>query len=335
MGIPMTLEEATSPAWLSSILAAKVVDVAAGPVDDRVSTNVPVTVRLADGRSLDLWIKGYFGQGSLMRIAGVPEVHFYRELATTAGLPTPRCVYAEVDDASGLNVLVTEDVGPGARFLDGIDPCTPDQTAESLRQLAGLHATTWRDPRCADMDWLASRLQAYTMRRSGADIAKNLDGPNGSGMPRAARDGERLFEAYKALGAEVAEADPWCVVHGDVHIRNVFLDPVGQPTFIDWQLVQRGPWYLDVGYHIATMLSIEDRRRHQDELVEHYLDHLVARGIDRPTPAEVDNGLRRSFVHGLYLWAITMRVPPASIAALLERLGTAADDHDAYGVLAP
>jgi len=329
--VPATLAEARSPAWLSSVLGAEVTDVAAGPVDDRVSTNAPVHVTLADGRALDLWIKGYFTEsGGRMRYAGVPEIHFYRELAPTAGLRTPRCRYAEVDPATSYNVLVTEDVGAGVTFPDGRDPLTPDQVAQSLSELAGLHAATWRRPGLADAPWLASRMELYTVHRGVPDIVRNFESEPGAGLPAAVRDAERLIAAYRVLAAEVAAADPWCVVHGDAHIRNIWLDPTGRPSFIDWQLVQRGPWYLDVGYHIATMLSVEDRRAHQDALVAEYLDRLVAGGIERPSPGEVASGLRRSFVHGFYLWAITLRVDPLAIAALLERLGTAIDDHDAY-----
>jgi hypothetical protein len=328
--VPLTLSEASSASWLSSALGAEVVHVVAGPVDDRVSTNVPLKVGFADGGSVDLWVKGYFTEsGSVMRLAGVPEVNFYREIAADAGLRTVRCLYAEVDPVTSFNVLVTEDVGEGAVFPDGRAPCTPDQTAQSLEQLAALHAATWADSRCASATWLDSRMAHYTQRRGVADIASNFEGPIGAGIPASVRDGERLVAAYKDLATEVARADPWCVVHGDAHIRNIYFDPRGRPSFIDWQLVQRGPWYLDVGYHIASMLSIEDRRAHQDALVVEYLDHLEANGVARPGPTEVGRGLRRSFLHGFYLWAITLRVDPKATAALLTRLGTAVADHDA------
>ena len=39
------------------------------------------------------------------------------------------------------------------------------------------------------------------------------------------------------------------------------------PSFLDWQLVQRGPWCLDVGYHLASSLTVADRRAHEGDLV--------------------------------------------------------------------
>jgi hypothetical protein len=94
--------------------------------------------------------------------------------------------------------------------------------------------------------------------------------------------------------------------------------------------VQRGPWYLDVGYHVAAMLTVEDRRSHEGALVQHYLDRLAAAGVERPASGTVEDGLRRGFLHGFFLWGITLKAKPVIITALLERLGTALDDHGGW-----
>jgi thiamine kinase-like enzyme len=128
-------------------------------------------------------------------------------------------------------------------------------------------------------------------------------------------------------------ASEWSVIHGDPHIGNLYLDGARQPSFLDWQLVQRGPWYLDVGYHIASALEVEDRRRSERDLVRHYLDHLTAAGIGVSTEEDVWLGVRRGILHGFYLWGITLKVAPAITSALLTRLGTAAADHDALAAV--
>ena len=104
----------------------------------------------------------------------------------------------------------------------------------------------------------------------------------------------------------------------------------GAPGFLDWQLVQRGPWYLDVGYHIASALAVDDRRRAERDLVRHYLDQLTAAGVDAPSWDDAWLGVRRGIVHGFFLWGITLKVDPAITAELLTRLGNAAADHDAF-----
>jgi hypothetical protein len=120
------------------------------------------------------------------------------------------------------------------------------------------------------------------------------------------------------------------VIHGDTHIGNVFLDGSARPSFLDWQLVQRAMWYIDVGYHIASALPVEERRRSEDDLLRHYLDRLAAGGVTIPSWDEARVGVRRGMVHGFFLWAITCKVAPPIIASLLHRLGTAVADHDAF-----
>jgi aminoglycoside phosphotransferase (APT) family kinase protein len=123
------------------------------------------------------------------------------------------------------------------------------------------------------------------------------------------------------------------VIHGDAHVGNVYLDALGQPSLLDWQLVQRGMWYLDVGYHIASALTVDDRRRMERDLLRHYLDRLAAAGVDAPSWDAAWLGMRRGIVHGFFLWGITLKVDPAVTSVLLERLGTAAADHDAFAAV--
>jgi hypothetical protein len=247
---------------------------------------------------------------------------------------TLKCVYADVGPVSRHGVVITEDViVQGATFLDALSPYTPDQVAASLAELATLHAATWGHPGYAEASWLDPRLETLTMVRGVAEIRNNFEGPIGAGVPEEARDADRLFEAHCTLGMETKRSPTWSVIHGDAHVGNLFLDGAGRPSWLDWQIVQRGPWYLDVGYHIASALGVEDRRRTETDLVAHYLDRLAAGGVDPPAWDEAWVGVRRGIVHGFYLWGITMMVDPAITTLLLERLGTAAADHDALAAV--
>jgi hypothetical protein len=341
--VPEKLDQFLSLDWLSAALGIRfpgieVTDVKHGEIDQRVSTNIPFHIECAGGLpaglSADLWGKGYFGEGAeLYRSAGEPEAFFYRDVAESTGIRTLRSVYADVDPATRHGVVITEDVlGQGATFLNALSRYTPDQAAESLTQLATLHASSWERPQCRDAEWLASRLSAYLERRGIEDILFNFDGPIGAGAPEQVRDAARLREAYRRLANDVVAVSPWSLIHGDPHIGNVYLDGDNRPSFLDWQLVQRGPWYLDVGYHLSSALSVEDRRRNERDLVAHYLDRLAAGGVEL-SQQDVWPGLRRGMVHGFYLWAITRKVKTAITTELLTRLGAAVADHDAYAEL--
>jgi hypothetical protein len=242
------------------------------------------------------------------------------------------CFYADVDSATMHGVVITEDVATsGATFLDALSPYTPDQVAESLEQYAVLHGRTWRMAR-TDEAWLTPRLEMTMNARGLSEINGNFEGPNGSRVPEEVRDGERLLENIRQLACDLQSAEDGCLLHGDAHVGNLFLDSAGRPCLVDWQLVQRGPWYLDVGYHIGCALSPGERRAHESELLSHYLDCLRAQGVDPPSWEEAWRSIGIGMVYGLFLWAITLKVAPPIIAAMLERLGGAVSDHGVYSI---
>jgi hypothetical protein len=57
-------------------------------------------------------------------------------------------------------------------------------------------------------------------------------------------------------------------------------------------------------------------------------------GVDAPSFDDARRRIRLGMVHGFYLWGITLKVDPRKTAVLLERLGTAVADHDAFDELA-
>lgn len=341
---PAALQDVLSPAWLNSALGARfpgirVTGVVPGPVVSRLSTNARFRIECAsglpDGLSPDLCAKGYFTDaGWPARRAGVPEVAFYRNLAARSGVRTLRSVYADIDPETDHGMIITEDVvAQGATFLDATSEYTPELAAESLDQLARLHASSWGDPAVGGADWLASRLHATLASRGLKEIRDNFESEIGAGVPAEVRDPERLVAAYRALVARAETESPWTVIHGDTHVGNLYRDGRGRPSFLDWQLVQRGPWYLDVGYHIASTLTVDDRRRNERDLTRHYLDRLRAAGVDAPSWDDAWLGVRRGIVHGFFLWGITLKVAPAMTSELQHRLGTAAADHGSFAAL--
>jgi hypothetical protein len=329
-----------APDWLTSALRTRfpgirVTRVTPGPVVSRVATNARFHIEceggLPSGLVPHLCAKGYFsadGWGS--RRTSSFEVLFYRDLAARTGIRTLHSVYANVDPETGHGVVITEDVAErGARFLDATSEYTPDQVAQSLRQYARLHAATWGDPGIGAAAWLKPRLDA-ALSRGVKEISGNFESDIGAGVPVEVRDADRLAEAYRVLVDGSRDPLPWSVIHGDAHIGNVYLDGEGQPSLLDWQTVQRGPWYLDVGYHIASALTVEDRRRNEKDLVRHYLGELRAAGVEVPSREDPWLGIRRGILQGFYMWGITLKVEPAVTSVLLHRLGTAAADHDAF-----
>jgi hypothetical protein len=255
---------------------------------------------------------------------------FYRTLVAASGVRTLECVYADIDPETQHGVVITADVAAeGATFLDALSAYSTDQAAESLEQYAILHARSWER---ADLTepWLGPRLAGIMAGRGRPEISGNFGGPIGAGVPDEVRDPERLLRAAGELARLLETADPRCLLHGDAHVGNLYLDVKGRPCLVDWQLVQRAPWYLDVGYHLGCTLDPIERRRAENDLLAHYLDRLRAEGVDPPSGDELRRGIARGLLYGFYLWAITLKVAPPVTTEMLRRLGSAVADHDAY-----
>jgi Phosphotransferase enzyme family len=341
--VPDTLGEVLDPRWLSAALGQRfpgleVTSVVPGPVVSRISTNARFRITCHDGLPpelpAELCIKGYFADCSdsaaSARTAGVPEALFYRHLAGNTGVRTLDCFYSDVDPVTQHGVVITGDVAAqGATFLDALSPYSADQVAQSLEQYAILHGRTW-DVGRSDESWLAPRLRATMKARGLREISGNFDGPIGIGVPDEVREAEHLLATIGRLSTFLDTARPRCLLHGDAHVGNLYLDASGRPCLLDWQLVQRGPWYLDVGYHIACTMSPDERRQSESDLLAHYLDRLRFEAGDAPTWDDAWCGIGMGMVYGFFLWAITLKMAPPITAAMLERLGSSVADHDAY-----
>jgi hypothetical protein len=343
--IPGTLDEVLTPEWLTAALSSRFPSVAItrvthGPIVSRLSTNARFTIEgaaaLPPDLKPDLCVKGYFTEvGRARASAGEAEAYFYRDVIATTSTQSLSCVYADVEESTRRSVIITEDVlAGGGEFLDTLSPYTPDQAAESLVQLAKLHASTWLSARFSETRWLDWRIPLYRHYRSVEDIQLAFDGPVGSGIPQETKDASRLRSGFKKLTAnDPRESGAWSIIHGDTHVGNVFLNSDRQPRFLDWQTVQRGPWSLDISYHIASALTEPDRRANERALVSLYLDNLKALGIEPPPWDRAWLAYRQGIAHGFFMWAITQQVHVDMIEVLLRRLGTAAADLDTFELL--
>jgi fructosamine-3-kinase len=81
------------------------------------------------------------------------EVSFYRDLAATVAVRTPRCHHSAISDDHAAFVLLLEDLSPAAPG-DQLAGCTPAQAADAVANLAGLHGPRWCDPTLLDVPWL-------------------------------------------------------------------------------------------------------------------------------------------------------------------------------------
>lgn len=339
--VPTTLQAALDPLWLAQLLApdsggAAVQAVTLSETIRTMASKARIAVCFADApqRPRHYCLKAFLDEEADATNGGattIRESRFYRELAPRITMRVPRCINAAIDEAAQRGILAMNDlVAEGAQFCSALEPFTADDAAQSLEQLARLHAGA---ALLESAPWLPSRIEQLAATRFYApeQIQPLLDDPRGEGLDASTRSAAKLFAAIRALAQRHAQK-PQTLLHGDCHAGNIYRTAEG-PGFTDWQLVQRGHWSLDVAYHIAAVLPIAVAEREERRLLEHYL--AVLRGLGGAA-ADCETAwadYRAAQPYGFFHWAITRRQPPPITREFTQRLGAGIARHDSYRLL--
>ena len=338
---PHTLQAALDPAWLTYALTpltggAAVTSVETVEVIRTVATKVRFTVAYegAPGGKVALCLKGLLDVDEQMKRGGsttVLEADFYEKLKPQLQVRCPDLVASVIDREQPSGIIIMRDViDQGGRFCSALEPFTADQAASSLDQLAQLHSgrflldeTPWVKPRVADFV-----NNAYVPQPL---LQELLNGPRGVGLPARTLDAGLLLKALAAV-AELDATLPQYLVHGDSHAGNIYRTSEGS-GLIDWQILQRGGWALDIAYHIAAVLPVEVAEREERNLLEHYLATMRSLGSEIPDFGIAWEQYRKSVVYGYYLWSITRRVDPPIINLFVNRLASSVTRHESFKLL--
>jgi Phosphotransferase enzyme family len=334
ISIPRTAGEVLDPEWLGLALDDL------GPEDHVVGVETVdssktlaekirfrVTVEGSDGqrRIRAYCVKAHLDDSPVNTL--MSEACFYRDLASLVEIRTPRAYYTGVDEAAGQAMVIMDDViGAGGEFLSARTPYPLSTVRDSLSQLAGLHASTWGDAQPTDLEWLAPRIVNMVDLFPIEVLQKLLDDGRGPEVAAELRNAENLVEAVRQTGRH----ELTCVIHGDTHSGNVYLDSAGRANWLDWQVVQQGNWATDISYHLGTVLDVETRRAHERDLLRHYLGELDARGIAPPAWEEAWDQYTLSFSWGYFLWVITTISSRDIVLLHIPRLAAALTDHDTF-----
>ena len=317
-----------------------VTDVTPGPIVERVSTNARFKIEgdIPDGLPPALCAKGYFSEAGAGQSPGQrARGGFYRDLAHPIGVRTLNSVWADIDPATDHGVVITQDaVEAGAVFCDALDVCTVERVADQLGEFAKLHAYAWEQPEIVTAQPGAGAAAAVHPERAWAEGDQRQ-------LRRPQRRRRARRHAHRA-GASSTRTATWPRTRRGRAGRSRTATRTwatrsstaqGRGCLLDWQVTQFAPWWIDVGYHIASALEPDVRAANERDLLQHYLDALGAAGVTTvPSWDDAWDGYRKGVVHGFFLWGITVYVRPEVIAQLLRRLGTAADELGSYELLA-
>jgi Phosphotransferase enzyme family len=339
--LPLCVEEVT-PEWLSECLSIWSPETRVLAIEDMqviLGSATKLRLRLRfdgdypDGPPETLCLKAGFDahHRSLAGSAFCLEADFYAQIGRNIDIPLPRCWFAAADPQHGQGIVILDDlIATGGRFGDIMEPWSPDEVLAGLEVLANLHGRTW-GAKNSMYPWLPEYCPLHPLvvtLYEDDNWRRTLAEPFADLIPASLRDPRRLSQAQSKMWASDDSAVR-CMVHMDPHLGNAYFDRKGQPTFIDWQCVTLSHSIDDVAYFLSGAMVVEDRRKHESDLLRSYLDALHRFG----GPALDFNAAwldyRKQLIHG-FIWALTpsSMQSTARVAAMSERHIAAIVDHD-------
>jgi len=347
MKLPANVDEIT-PQWLTGLLAERepglvvdsvsIVDVVPG-----ACTKVRIAARTNrnDFPSTVMMKAGFEAHSHGMWQMHVNEYHAYADLMPTVDFNAPKCYGAAMDDKGRALVILEDLCLRDVKFLSLQAPIGFDLAKRFLEGLARLHARWWNAPDLnTRFSWAPDTGEEgvafyFHLLNTPKEFQRYATAPRGAAMPKVLLDPERVFAAHLAMtAAHKSENMAMVVNHGDMHLGNLYLDADGTPGFLDMQ-PRRGAWSIDVSYFLIAGLDLENRRRWQGALLQHYLECLSKAGVDAPAFDTAWAAYRRDVVWGLLIWMLNSSQfqTEANNTAAATRFAMAMLDLDTFGIL--
>jgi hypothetical protein len=210
------------------------------------------------------------------------EVRFYQTIGRDRTLPVPICHAAEFDRQSGDFVILMEDLS-AARSASWDDGGLAD-IRTGLTQLAEIHAKFWGDPQLRQHDWIAQPTDLQNPPPQKALWASNL-----AEVKKHHRDQlsdyswsvcDKWLEYWDEIMLCISQ-DTHTLVHTDPHLGQMFFPTAELQRFVlfDWQYPSKSWGAEDVVHLIVSEQSVDDRRRHEESLVDLYFETLCQKGV--------------------------------------------------------
>lgn len=245
------------------------------------------------------------------------EARFYSELAPRTRVRAPR-LYGVIDHTGtgAPDAVLLEDLTARHRPGDQLREVPIAELDQARHQLALLQAPFWEDSATGDLPWLHRRLGVpipgilERMQRSWHSVTDTI----AADLPADERE---CIDRFVASAADWAQLNPGpqTLVHHDLRADNLLFGE-GEIVLIDWQTIGWGSAMFDFAYLIGTSLEVENRRRHEGELLRRHVAELRELGVDW-TESEAQD---------IYRWAacavLMMLVPPISSVKSNPRMVT-------------
>src|SRR5262249_55416890 len=151
----------------------------------------------------------------------------------------------------------------GVTFCHALKPQTHDQVARRLVALALFHAKTWAPASSAQfapggqwgdlVEFFAVMQGFFNKYTTPENWRRFITSPRGAATSIRFHDRDWMIDGFDRM-ARCSRQLPHCVLHGDIHLGNLYIYPDGTPGFLD-TLASRGPGMLEVSYHISASID--------------------------------------------------------------------------------
>lgn len=221
--------------------------------------------------------------------AGAREAYFFRHLAESTTIGTPRCYAVDFDPSSNSSIILFEDLSVrGLRQGNRVSGIRQGEALTVVRELAELHARYWartQEPAFRELESLTNAVTTATddaIRGYYQDAWPAVEMCGLYDIPHdVVQLGRALLEDPNWARHKLSER-PQTILHGDVHAENIFFDDDAEPvgvTLFDWEDATIGNGLSDVAWLISTSVGTGDVEWEAD-LVRHYYEVLLAAGIE-------------------------------------------------------
>lgn len=246
----------------------------------------------------------------------VAEGNFYRLLRPQLQIEAPRGYHSAFDSRTCRSIHIMEDLvaTKSARFCNWKTEIDRAKAEDVVDLLAHYHGRFHGSPELEAMSgWLRTTPQwiANGFIRTGFDEYHRKAFEVGADLiPPALHDaGQRSFDAVVASLA-MHDAGPRTLVHSDVHLGNWYITGEERVGLCDWQCISRGHWARDLAYALSTMLTVEDRRAWERDLLQRYAAKLSDAAGQTFADDEVVDAYRRQIPAALLMWTTTLVPAP-------------------------
>lgn len=236
------------------------------------------------------------------------EVNFYKEIAPNINMQLTPCLYANVDDAGWLTIVL-KDFSAVAQQGDVLVGGTIEQAKLAITELTKLQAPFWNSEEWLAKPWLNPVGAAPLYDIPPVALAPFLDRFGHAFSEQIADVFRRVFPKSKEWFANWQQ--PLSITHGDFRLDNILVaatEDAPAITTIDWQTVKMGPPLMDVAYYLGVCITTEERREHERDILKHYQSELLRRGVDYPWD-QLWESYRFCALYGVLLCAFAVRVP--------------------------